>query len=128
MKWLRIEELLIIHEMVIKETGGIYGVVNWGALESALRRPFTSFEGKELFPVLWSKIAYLIHSIILYHPFVDGIKRTALVAADVCLRFNGWRLVPSDEVEAFFWSVARGEQSLEDMTGWLQSHSEQWNI
>ena len=127
MKWIKLEELLIIHEMVIKETGGVHGVINWGALESVLMRPFTSFEGKEFFPDLWSKIAAMVHSIVIYHPFLDGNKRTALVAADVCLRLNGWRLIPSDEVEPFFWSIARGEQSIEEIAGWLKSHSEQWS-
>jgi hypothetical protein len=42
MNWLRVEELALIHEMVIEETGGIQGIINPGALESALHRPFTS--------------------------------------------------------------------------------------
>ncbi len=58
------------------------------------------------------------------HPFVDGNKRVALVAGDVCLRLNGYRIVPSDEVEAFFWSIARGEQSVENIAEWLREHSE----
>lgn len=126
MKWIKIEELLIIHEMVIRETGGIHGVVNWGALESVLTRPFTSFEGKELFPDLWSKIAAMVHAIIMHHPFIDGNKRTALVAADVCLRLNHYRLIPSEEVESFFWAIARGEKSIEEIAQWIKSHSERW--
>jgi len=95
---------------VIEETGGVHGIMNPGGLEMALLRPFTVFEGKELFPDLWSKVVALIHSIIAFHPFVDGNKRTALVAADVCLRLNGYRLKPSEEVERFFWAIARGDQ------------------
>jgi death-on-curing protein len=126
MKWIKLEELLIIHEMVVEETGGVHGVFNWGALESVLIRPFTSFEGKELFPDLWSKIAAMVHAIIMYHPFIDGNKRTALVAADVCLRLNGYRLIPSEEVEPFFWAIARGEKSIEEIAQWIKSHSETW--
>lgn len=126
MNWMTIEELLLIHERVIEATGGLKSHVNLGSLESALSRPFTSFAGQEMFPTLHDKIGALIHSIIAFHPFVDGNKRTALVAADVCLRLNGYRLVPSDEVEPFFWSVARGEQSLEDIIVWLQHHTEPW--
>jgi death-on-curing protein len=120
LNWITLEELILIHEQVIEETGGIHGVINPGGMESALARPFTTSGGQEMFPDLWGKVAALIHSIIAFHPFVDGNKRTALVAADVCLRLNGYRLIPSDEVEPFFWAIARGEKSVEEITKWIQ--------
>jgi len=83
LNWITIEELVLIHEWVIKETGGVHGITNPGGLESALTRPFTTFKGQGLFPDLWSKVAALIHSLVSFHPFADGNKRTALVAADV---------------------------------------------
>ena len=67
-----------------------------------------------------AKVAAQIHAISSYHPFVDGNKRTALVAADVCLRLNGYRLADSDKVESFFWSIARGEQSVVDIESWVK--------
>ena len=124
MNWVSLRELLIIHEQVIAETGGMPGIMNPGALESALARPFTAFDGIELFPDLVSKVAALIHSLIAFHPFVDGNKRTALVAADVCLRLNGDRLVPSGEVAPFFWAVARGEKEIIQIAEWLRDHVE----
>ena len=126
MNWVTLLELVLIHERVIEETGGVHGVTNPGGLESALERPFTSFGGVVLFPDLVSKVAALIHSIIAFHPFVDGNKRTALVAADVCLRLNGYRIVPSEEVEPIFWAVARGEKEVEEIAEWLRSHTEPW--
>ena len=126
MNWISLEELAVIHERVVEETGGVHGIMNPGGLESAIARPFTTFGGKQLFPDLLSKVATLIHSLIAFHPFVDGNKRTALVAADVCMRLNGYRLVPSDEVESFFWAIARGEKSIEEITVWLKANTEQW--
>jgi death-on-curing protein len=126
MNWITLLELVIIPERVIQETGGVHGVTNPGGLESALARPFTSFGGVALFPDLVSKVAALIHSIIAFHPFADGNKRTALVAADVCLRLNGYRIVPSEEVEPFFWAVARGEREVNGISEWLRSHMEPW--
>jgi death-on-curing protein len=126
LNWISLEELILIHELVIEETGGIHGMTNPGGLESALARPFTVLSGEEMFPDLRGKVAALIHSIIAFHPFLDGNKRTALVAADVCLRMNGYRLTPSDEVEPFFWAVARGERSLEEIREWIEEHSEVW--
>jgi len=124
--WITLEELALIHERVIAETGGVHGITNPGGLESALARPFTAFGGQELFLDLWGKVAALVHSVIAFHPFADGNKRTALVAADVCLRLNGFRLVPSGEVEPFFWAVARGEKAIEEIAAWLKAHSEPW--
>jgi len=124
--WVSLTELIIIHERVIAETGGVHGIMNPGGLESALARPFTAFDGIALFPDLVSKVAALIHSLIAFHPFVDGNKRTALVAADVCLRLNGYRLVPSDEVEPFFWAVGRGEKEIGEIAEWLGDHVEPW--
>lgn len=126
MNWISLEELALIHEQVIAETGGLHGVANPGALESALARPFTAFDGTQAFPDLASKTAALIHSLIAFHPFIDGNKRTALVAADVCLRLNGYRLVPSGEVEPFFWAVARGEHDTHEIADWVRTHIEPW--
>ena len=126
MNWITLAELALIHEWVIQETGGVHGVTNPGGVESSLERPFTKFGGIELFPDLVSKIAALIHSLIAFHPFADGNKRTALVAADVCLRLNGHRLVPSTDVEPFFWSVARGEKEINEITKWLKDNIEHW--
>ena len=126
MNWLSLPELVLIHERVIEETGGVHGVTNPGGLESALERPFTSFGGLAVFPDLVSKVAALIHGIIVFHPFADGNKRTALVAADVCLRLNGYRIVPSEEIEPFFWAVARGEKEIEQIAEWLKNHTEPW--
>jgi death on curing protein len=126
MNWLSLPELTFIHERVIDETGGVHGVTNPGGLESALKRPFTSFGGVALFSDLFSKVAALIHSIIVFHPFTDGNKRTALVAADVCLRLNGYRIVPSEEVESYFWAVARGERENEEIAEWLRNHTGPW--
>mgnify|MGYP005850210809 FL=1 len=126
MNWITPVDLALIHERVIEQSGGIHGITNPGGLESALARPFTAFGGVELFPDLMAKIAALIHALVVFHPFVDGNKRTALVAADVCLRLNGFRLVSSDEVEPFFWAVARGEKEIEDVAVWLRGHTEPW--
>ena len=126
MKWISIEDLVGIHEQVIAETGGAVGVSYPGGLEAALARPCSGFGEKEVFPDIQSKLAALIHSVISSHPFVDGNKRTALVAADACLRLNGCRLVPSEELEPFFWAIARGEKSVEEIADWIKVHTEPW--
>lgn len=126
MNWLTVDAVILIHARVIEATGGARGVVSPGGLESSLARPFTTYAGTELYPGLLDKVGALIHSIIAFHPFVDGNKRTALVAADVCLRLNGQRLVPGEDVEAFFWAVARGEHTPESIAEWLGRHVDKY--
>lgn len=125
MNWISSFELLVIHEKVIEETGGNKGVLNFSNLKASVSRPFAAFGDQELFPDLTAKVAAQIHAISSYHPFVDGNKRTALVAADVCLHLNGYRLTVSDDVESFFWSIARGEQSVEDIESWVKNQTKQ---
>lgn len=127
MNWISLNEVVLVHERVIAETGGVHGVANPGGLESALKRPFVAFGGVELFADLLSKVAALIHSIVAFHPFADGNKRTALVAADVCLRLNGLRLVPSDEVEPFFRAIASGQREIPEIAEWLKENAEPWS-
>lgn len=126
MNWITVQDLALIHAHVIEATGGVHGVGRPGALESCVVRPFTAFGGVERFPDLLSKVAALIHSVVAFHPFVDGNKRAALVAADVCLRLNGRRIMPSEDVEPFFWAVARGEKGIRDIADWLRVHTESW--
>lgn len=123
MNFLALPELLALHDEVIGSTGGEPGVLYPAGLESSLARPFTAFGGKELFPSLFDKAAVLVHSLIQFHPFLDGNKRVALVAADVVLKLNGQHLTPSDEVQAFFWRIARGEVEIPEISRWIQAHS-----
>jgi death on curing protein len=125
-KWITLDELLSIHQDAIVFAGGASGVRNPGALESALARPFTSFGGVEIFPGLEAKVAALIDSLIAFHPFIDGNKRTALAAANICLQLHGKHIIPSKEVEPYFWSIARGEQTIEEIKEWLNSNIEPW--
>jgi death-on-curing protein len=127
LNWINLKELVLIHELVINETGGARGIINPIALESVLLRPFSSFEGKELFPDIWSKVAVLVHSLIAFHPFTDGNKRTAFVAAEVILKLNGYRITPAIEHETFFWAIARGEKSIEEIQAWLKKHATRIN-
>jgi death-on-curing protein len=120
--WITVEDLLSIHQYVVQSTGGIPGILNPGALESAIARPFVSIDRVELFPSIEAKIAALIHSLIMFHPFADGNKRTALIAADDCLQMQGKRLDDSDGNIEFFWSIARGDQSFETILVWVNEN------
>ena len=71
-----IKEVEQLHQILIAKFGGSHGIRDKSALESALARPFQTFDKKELYPSVLEKGASLIESILVNHPFIDGNKRT----------------------------------------------------
>jgi len=69
-------DTLIIHKQLIAKYGGSYGLRDQSLLESALQRPFTTYNKVDLYPTPITKATALLESIILNHPFIDGNKRT----------------------------------------------------
>ncbi len=61
-----------IHDILIDRFGGVKGIRDEGTLESALARPYATFDQKELYPDVIDKAAALFESMIINHPFVDG--------------------------------------------------------
>lgn len=68
-----------IHNILIEKFGGGKGIREKGALESAIARPYSTFDQKDLYPTTIEKAAAIFESIIINHPFVDGNKRSAYV-------------------------------------------------
>lgn len=120
---LTLEQIIQLHDLLVRETGGSQGVRDAGAIESAVAQPRMSFGGQELYPMLVEKAAALSFSLINNHPFVDGNKRIGLAAAVALLRANGSDLNTSaDELEAAVLAVAAGEMGRDKWTQWLREH------
>ena len=92
-----------------------------GVLAAASARPQATFGGDDLYPDVASKSAALLHSLIANHPFVDGNKRTAVMAAELFLLFNGFELLTSDDaLEEVTMAAARGELAAEALAIWIR--------
>lgn len=118
------QSVLALHEEAINATGGSHGFLNEHYLDAALQRPLTSFGGVELFSTVYLKAAALAHSIATTHPFVDGNKRTAYLAASALLHHNGLRIVADDaETEEAVMKLVAGEMDLEGFSAWLVAHA-----
>ena len=123
MRYLTLSEALELHRRVIGQSGGALGVLNLGALESALAQPRMTFGGRELYPSIVDKAAALGYSLIQNHPFLDGNKRTGHAAMEVFLFLNGFEIQSSvDEQERIVLQVASGEMDREVFTLWLRDH------
>lgn len=86
-KFLTLDEILLIHQEVIRTFGGPEGVRDLGLVESVLFRPRTGY-----YEDLVEMAAALFESLLMNHAFVDGNKRVAFFAVDVFLRINGYRI------------------------------------
>ena len=75
MRYLTVEEVLVIYERVMKASGGGIGLRDIRGLESALAQPRMTFDGKDLYSNLHEKAATLGYALIRNHPFLDGNKR-----------------------------------------------------
>jgi len=118
------EQVLFLHSRLITETGGHHGIRDLGMLLSALGRPQASFESQDLYPGLFQKTAALMDSLIHNHPFVDGNKRSAITAAALFLRINGYRLIiANEEMVRFCMACAQSQQTLSEMASWFEQHS-----
>ena len=95
-EYLTLADALAIHAVLIKRYGGVEGVRDMGALESALYRPQTGYYRDVI-----QEAAALLESLSINHPFVDGNKRVAFAVTDVFLRLNGYRFsIPANDIYA----------------------------
>lgn len=113
------DEVLAIHEALIREFGGPAGVRDHGLLESALFRPRTGY-----YDDLAEIATALFESLLMNHSFVDGNKRVAFFATDVFLRLNGCKLeVDADSAHAsLIGLLERGECDFERLLPWIREH------
>lgn len=123
-RYVTVEEILVIHAMVIDETTGSHGVRDPKLLESIIHRPQAQFGGKDVHEDLFTKTAALGEAIVNYHVFVDGNKRTGFVAMARFLELNG-RSIQADqkEVEEVMVAVAKKEADLEGLRAWIHRFS-----
>jgi death on curing protein len=119
--WLNRQIIIAIHDEQLAIHGGASGLRDEGMLESALDRPENkwSYENAEL-PELAAADAF---AIARNHPFIDGNKRTSLLALYTFLGVNGIDFnVPEADAAAMILSLAAGEVSEESLTRWIRDN------
>lgn len=94
-----------------------------GLLESALARPqhLFAYEGVRALPDLAARYAA---GIARNHPFLDGNKRTALLAIRAFLFVNGYTFAPPEgETVAMMLALAAGEVAEGALSQWIAQHA-----
>ena len=106
-----------IHTEAIKQFGGLNGVRDENLLASAVLTPQSSFGGKSPYADIVEVAAAYLFYICKNHPFLDGNKRTAMMAAIVFLRLNGIEPLPdSAEWEKLMLDVASSKITRDETT------------
>ena len=114
MKRLSKRQVVMLHEQLIRETGGTAGIRDDGLLESALEAPFQEFGGVSVYPSVQQKAARLGFGLVKNHPFVDGNKRIGAHAMLVFLELNGIELNhTSEELSEIILKLAAGDADLQ---------------
>ena len=125
--WILDELVQAVHDEQLAEHGGLSGIRDLGAVQSALARPrnLASYEKCDDIAQLAAACAY---GIARNHGFADGNKRAALVVADLFLMLNGYELtsLPAENVLTIL-SVADGSMPEEEFVAWVRRNIQELN-
>ena len=122
-EFLTLDEVLSLHADQVARYGGSALVRDVGLLESALAMPAASFGAELVHTSLEEQAAAYLFYLVKNHPFVDGNKRTGLVAMLVFFGLNGRRLeATADELTNLVLAVAAGRLSKADVAVFVGEH------
>ena len=123
MKVLSKRQILMLHSMLMEQSGGMKRLRDEGLLDSAVNLPLQTFGGQELYPTILEKAARLGYGLIHNHPFVDGNKRIGTHAMLVFLDINNVVVSYEDEdLIATILRVASGDMDDLGLLEWLKGH------
>ena len=112
----------IIHFEQLREHGGLHGIGDENALESALSRPQQRYHYDNAADLAVLAAAYC-YGIARSNCYRDGNKRTAFVTMVVFLGLNGLDLVAEEpDVVRLMVATAAGTMSEDDLAQWIREH------
>ena len=125
MKMLSKRQILLLHSMLVAQSGGMDGLRDEGLLDAAINMPLQTFGGQELYPTILEKAARLGYGLIRNHPFLDGNKRIGTHAMLVFLDINNITLSYEEEdLISMILHVAAGAMDCNAFLEWLKAHVE----
>jgi death-on-curing protein len=129
MRFLSVEEVLLLHKYAIQQNPSLPGVRDRNVLESAVANPRQSWDGEDLYPDLAAKVSALGFGIIKNHPFVDANKRVGHAAMEMMLLLNGFELQAEvDDAEKVILGVASGTVTRGALEDWVRARMVQRSL
>jgi len=121
-KFLTRRGIIALHQQLIEEHGGAYGIREDGLLESTLAKAETRLNYVPESEV-WELAAAYGYGFIQNHVFVDGNKRVGLASMAAFLYLNGYKMTSKETEEvATVLKVATGECTQEALAEWVKSN------
>ena len=119
--WLTVAMIIAIHDEQLAIHGGSAGLRDHALLELALDRPRNKWAYEQAaLPELAAAYGY---GIARNHPFIDGNKRTALLAIYTFLGVNDVDfIVPEADAAAMILALAAGEVSEDNLARWIRDN------
>jgi death on curing protein len=119
---LSIDEVVSINALVLGvDRTIVVPSVKIGLLDSALQAPFAGFGDTDIYPEDAQRLGIVCSRIVLNHPFLDGNKRTGLIAMLTMASMNGLALdLPvSTETDGMILRLEAGETDEEAFCAWV---------
>lgn len=128
MVYLSKDEIIAINRQVISRANeGTDAIQYPGGLDLIVKQPQMVAFGREFYPTIWLKAAYLLQKITKKHIFADGNKRTAYISTKLFLMKNGWHLVVTEQegVALILGATIHkdDEQAMVSIADFLKRHS-----
>ena len=124
MDFLIVEDVLAIHAAQIDLYGGPHGVRDLGLLESAVAQPQATSGGEYCHGAPFEMAAAYMFHIVQNHPFLDGNKRTGLVAALAFLDMNGIEIdAPGGSLYELTIAVAAAQAGKAEIAEFFRTHA-----
>jgi death-on-curing protein len=121
-KWITGRQIKKIHDDLILTFGGELGIADESQLDAIVDRAKNSrIFGRDVFETVIHKAAFFMHSLLRYHQFADGQKRTGISTAFIFLGLNGYTMWSRNVLEEIHFCIetAQGEHEVEEITQWL---------
>jgi death-on-curing protein len=119
-EFVRADVLKNVQQRLIESYGGLQGIRDENALQSAIARPknLAAYVSEESLAKLGAALAW---AVVRNHPFADGNKRAAFAALTIFLTINGHRLTCSEvEETGMVLRAAASEITEDEWTAWVE--------
>lgn len=122
-RYLSIEEAEWFHDRILDLTGGERGDLAKANLEFALERVKHVGEQLDRDKAMVKKSAFLLHSLVVQHPFINGNKRTAFEVVDAFLELNGYNVTTGTEKTLrLLADIGSGNMSQAQVEEWIATN------
>ena len=117
------EKVLLLHQLLIEETGGEPNIRDMKLLDSSINQVYQTFDGAELYKTKEEKAARLGFSLVSNHAFVDGNKRIRMLVMLTFLELNGIKVsFTNDEIVKIGFDLAESKMSYEQLLDEIIKH------